>query len=76
MTKWFCLGMMVPGCLFPANTRMGFTWFTGEAAGEGVQEKERRERTRGGRGRKRDWSLVLRGKSAFTESKPAIRPPT
>ena len=44
--------------LVPSKHRNGFTWFTGEAAGEGIQEKERRERTRGGRGRKRDWSLV------------------
>ena len=58
MKKWFCLGMKVPRCLSTANTGMCFTRFTEEAAGEGVQGKERRERVRGGRGQKRDWSLV------------------
>ena len=62
--------------MFTANTGMCFTWFTEKGAGEGVQEKERRERMRGGRGQKRDWPLVPQGKSAFTDSKCAIRPST
>ena len=47
--------------MFTANTGMCFTWFTEKGAGEGVQEKERRERMRGGRGQKR----VLRVRKAW-----------